>query len=540
MTSSDELAATACPPPSSSSASSSGGLLQVEDCSTSTIGFGRREELRGLGEELIRLDCRPQYFEDYYCAWSYAFPDILEDADPELHDALHPYRDPDLLESHGENILDIVIRLASPQQWREWIGISADVAASSGASGVFVRLLASWGGPVDNGTLSGLLRSAARGGSVDILSALISAGAGPLVRMVDETGQSYPALQTAAERGHRSFVAKLIEAGAPVEAKPVGMWAALTAAVFNRRKGVVLELLAAGADVNTIDDTFRRGTPSTNGPCDRDSLQIAIQNRDEEMVNILLEAGADPSKEAGYFTPLHLAARQGSCQIINILLQAGARVNTVDATGRSSLHHACACSHPGTVDLLLRHNAGVSLLNNSGLSPIDVVGARLLALREWEWVFFGTAPRMPPSVARELEWELPLKSGRELNTGRWIARPSTLTSAETSTVDTICGMLQPFVAWSRRGWLVMMRSRHLAEVVAEQPDRSHAHAFALSVRDASLVHEPSGNTAGLRGTARASQASHDGEYATADWSGVVIWLLRSCDDSLFRNIVRFL
>ncbi|CAN0463223.1 unnamed protein product, partial [Scytosiphon promiscuus] len=210
----------------------------------------------------------------------------------------------------------------------------------------------------------------------DILSTLIAAGAGPVVREVDEEGRSLTALHEAAEGGHRSFVAKLLEAGAPIESKLVSGSTALTEAVRHRCKGVVLELLAAGADVNAIEASFSPGAPRTSAPficSDFDPLHIAVENRDENMVDILLQAGAKPSREAMNVLPLHTAARQGSCQIMNSLILAGARVDAVDAVGRSALHLARAYSHPDAVDLLLHHNASVTLMNNGGLSPMDVV-----------------------------------------------------------------------------------------------------------------------------------------------------------------------
>ncbi|CAN0402641.1 unnamed protein product [Scytosiphon promiscuus] len=139
--------------------------------------------------------------------------------------------------------------------------------------------------------MSGLLSSAAEGGSVDILSALIAAGAGPLVQMVDEERCPLTTLRMAADRGYRSFVAKLIEAGAPVEAKGFDGETALTGAVRHRRKGVVLELLAAGADVNAMKASFRQWAPGTGAPCNFNPLHIAVETRDEEIVNILLAAG---------------------------------------------------------------------------------------------------------------------------------------------------------------------------------------------------------------------------------------------------------
>ncbi|CAN0486718.1 unnamed protein product, partial [Scytosiphon promiscuus] len=193
-------------------------------------------------------------------------------------------------------------------------------------------------------------------------------------------------------------------------------------------KGVALELLAAGADVNKIHAIrFRRGIGVSMRHNDFTPLGVAVHNNDKEVVDVLLEAGADPSKGPEGFIPLHMAASSGRCVILNHLLLAGASVSLVDTDGRSALHHACAYNKHDAVDLLLRHNASVTLLCNNGLSPVDVVGADVLALRQRSHFY----------------------------------HPSTLNTAETSAVDVICDMLRAASAWGRRGWLVMMRSRPL-------------------------------------------------------------------------------
>lgn len=100
-------------------------------------------------------------------------------------------------------------------------------------------------------------------------------------------------------------------------------------------------------------------------------------------------------------------------------------------------------------------------------------------------------------------------------------------------------MLQSSAAWCRRGWLVVLRSRHLAEIVG-QPDHSHAAACPMSVRDAHLVHESSSATAGLGEEGGMALVLRDGGHARTDWSDAVVWLVRGTDESLLRNIVRFL
>lgn len=220
-------------------------------------------------------------------------------------------------------------------------------------------------------------------GHVETLSAVIAAGAGPLVRGVGEVGLSFTALHRAASQGYRTCVAKLLEAGAPVNSRHELRGTALTEAVQRGQKGAAVELLAAGADVNKIVDcSLPHGTRRLPPYNDCTPLCIAAERNDSKMVKVLLEAGADPAKGPTSCLPLHMAARLGSCVMLSGLLQAGASVSSVDADGRSALHLACAYNRPEAVDLLRRHNSSVVALCISGLSPMDVVGTQALAIRQ--------------------------------------------------------------------------------------------------------------------------------------------------------------
>ncbi|CAN0361259.1 unnamed protein product, partial [Scytosiphon promiscuus] len=80
--------------------------------------------------------------------------------------------------------------------------------------------------------MESLLGSAANGGSVEIMSALLCNDLFvSLVRVVDEVDRPVSPLMRAAERGHRGVVTALIDAGAPLEYKNMLGGTALTTAV---------------------------------------------------------------------------------------------------------------------------------------------------------------------------------------------------------------------------------------------------------------------------------------------------------------------
>ena len=484
-----------------------------QERSRSMTGVGGREELRGLGQELIRLDIRfcegPDPWDEatlYKCAWTKLLSSIVSVVDRALHDALAPYNNAALVESHAEKLLDLVIRFASEQQWKCWLETSLRIASYLGATEVLLRLLASYEAHPDDSTLRKILVYAWPRQRVEILSALIDVGGGPMGLAVDKLRWPIAALHWAAQVGHQSLMARLIEAGAPINARNGMGGTALTYATYHDHKVVVRQLLAAGADVNKAQSHTDNGGTRLNWFRGHTPLCIATASNDQEMVEILLDAGADPNKGPGTHRPLLNAAFHGRCVILSSLLSAGANVNYVLDDGSSALHWACAKRHRDAVGILLRHNASTTLLNRRGLSPMDYL---VVGVHDNSWYFTRCIPQRP------------------------------LDSAETSTVAEIRGMLQSARSWRCRGWLVMLRSRALAHVV-EQRTRCDLDRITQYVETACLVEDPSSHRAALGGENGKRRALHYSSHTNTEWSDAVVWTLHGPDEGLFSNILRFL
>ena len=67
---------------------------------------------------------------------------------------------------------------------------------------------------------------------------------------------------------------------------------------------------------------------------------------------------------------MSLAARRGEVEIANILINAGADVNTIDNEGWSPLMRAAAAASSSLVDILIKNNADVTKLNKVKESAI--------------------------------------------------------------------------------------------------------------------------------------------------------------------------
>ncbi len=90
-------------------------------------------------------------------------------------------------------------------------------------------------------------------------------------------------------------------------------------------------------------------------------LHNAARDGDTEAVKKLLRQGASvyAVTTASGVTPLILAATAGHEQIVEVLLDAGAAVNTADKTGGTALLYASAKGHDGIVHTLLQRGADV-------------------------------------------------------------------------------------------------------------------------------------------------------------------------------------
>lgn len=104
-------------------------------------------------------------------------------------------------------------------------------------------------------------------------------------------------------------------------------------------KELAKELVSAGSYGDPISAAIRARQYDVvqhlrQNPDDK-HLRLAVEHRDEAMVSLLLELGADANPEDcrddnGVFTPLLMAAKSGQLGIVGLLMDAGA-----DATRRA-------------------------------------------------------------------------------------------------------------------------------------------------------------------------------------------------------------
>jgi ankyrin repeat protein len=168
---------------------------------------------------------------------------------------------------------------------------------------------------------------------------------------------------------------------------------------------IIQLLLNNGADIDINPDPLNFGTPlrwaitrrnvqevakilqfkpnlESIGPgnchcMDQTPLHVAITNGSLEMVNLLLDAGADVNafvkqyETRGYIeTPLITAFTESLEDIALKLIEAGANLDTVSFHGNTLLH--CATSYPQVMRKLIDYGLDVTATNKEGDTPLHV------------------------------------------------------------------------------------------------------------------------------------------------------------------------
>lgn len=143
--------------------------------------------------------------------------------------------------------------------------------------------------------------------------------------------------------------------------------------LLNRKQDINLHNAIETNDIQgackAIDDganlytTFIQNRP----PIVNSPLIRAVKKGNPKMVELLINKGADPGKDAiGFYpTALFFSAQEGNLDIVNLLLMMGANVNTIaiEHYHETPLHWAARAGHVHIVQKLLEHGANVFVMS---------------------------------------------------------------------------------------------------------------------------------------------------------------------------------
>jgi ankyrin repeat protein len=140
----------------------------------------------------------------------------------------------------------------------------------------------------------------------------------------------------------------------------------------------VARLLAAGADPNASlpERTSSGEVVQTTALC------MAAGCGRLEVVRLLLDGGADPSRAAGDgsldgVTPLMVAAGQGQLEVLRLLLARGAAVDAVDpSSGGAAFHATCIHNQADCAEELVLAGCDVGIKNGNGFTGRGLAEAK--------------------------------------------------------------------------------------------------------------------------------------------------------------------
>ena len=153
-------------------------------------------------------------------------------------------------------------------------------------------------------------------------------------------------LLEAVRNGNLAAAAELLGSGAERDFRAESGHTPLMVAARSGNVGMVRLLIESGADVHLEDD---RGWTALFMGCHDPEADRGYP----DVVEALIRAGSDIEKPIGYgITPLMLAAGYGEAGVVEILLEAGAKVKAVNEGGRTARQMATDKHYIEVVNLL--------------------------------------------------------------------------------------------------------------------------------------------------------------------------------------------
>ena len=264
-------------------------------------------------------------------------------------------------DSLGRTPLEVAARAGNVETVRALLQAGADVnltgrfpegaltkGVKSGSTEIVDCLLEA-GAHINTNGYSTALRTAMRVGNIEMIQRLLKAGA-----EINSVGAFHTGpVHQAAEKGEIEILNVLLDAGADVTLKGWFGKTPLEIAASEGHAAVVRRLLQEGPEINSICDNYNHNDYDNRG-----ALHYAAEKDDVEILNLLLDAGADVNLKSRFGrTAIRVAACHGHIAAVRKLLQAGADVNISDDFRRTPLMDAAGKGWIEVVDCLLEAGA---------------------------------------------------------------------------------------------------------------------------------------------------------------------------------------
>ena len=127
--------------------------------------------------------------------------------------------------------------------------------------------------------------------------------------------------------------------------------------------------------IEVIKYLAEMGVDVNNGGIDGFTpLHLAVNKKNKEIIDAMLELGADVTKAKCGITPLHLATLRDDLgqQLVDWYVKRGLNLNEPDTYGSTPLHYAVWFREQGMIYYLLQNGADPEIKDRSGSTPKDL------------------------------------------------------------------------------------------------------------------------------------------------------------------------
>eukprot|EP00752_Nemacystus_decipiens_P013080 g11569.t1 len=459
-------------------------------------------------------------------------------------------------------------------EWEKFLATPLERAAAEGDAGLVDKLIEA---RADTGRA---LHEAGKLGHLGVVNQLLAGGASP--EEVDTNG--FTPLYVAARHGQVETVQLLLLKDADKNATGFTDWTPLHIAVYHGHAAVVQALLAAGVDANL---RYRQGKKTL--------LHGAAAQGNPEVLKALLEHGADVhAKDTSGRTALHEAAdfngvrtfhsddgpvyvrawgneekknlinradEMRYMEVLKILIEHGADVNSTDSAGISALHVAAKFRGAEAVDMLVEAGSNIESGGEIGkplhhaavTSNLDAAGALLkhgaqvnsqTPSRQMTPLYFaaitagshGAADMVDLLLRSDADETLQDGDGR---TAAGVVGDSILDYRRVAEdYERVCRLLANAPAdrvWRRRGLFVLCRAYPGRVQLSHTGSRTRFDLASGDLSGAKL-----GRTAATGGGENGRGYTVGGERSGGEWAVVAAAVVRLEEEDIFRTIVGFL
>ena len=211
-------------------------------------------------------------------------------------------------------------------------------------------------------------------GDIQSIKKLLKAG----LDINKPTSRGNTLLHVTASYGHKNATELLLASGANINAIDNQGRTPLFSAVSNAHKEIVELIISNGADINTDTGLHRLAVAYAYSDWSEEEQKQEKRRRSEsiEIAKLLISEGVDVNRNNHGDNALHIAAQSGHKEMAEQLIEAGVNIDESNNGNQTPLHKAAFEGRDEIVNMLIQKGAKVNPVIQStgsfnGMTPVD-------------------------------------------------------------------------------------------------------------------------------------------------------------------------